>query len=172
METRLYYLLGGDGRPYGPAGAETVRQWLHAGRVNGQSQANLVGTPDWQPLARFTEFADVIAPPSLPAPPFAFVTAPPRRTHPLATAGFICGLLSLTCCACCAGEVLAVLAVVLSTVALVETGRYPERYEGRGLAIAGIVLGGLGLVLGLIGIGAGIAGSLAEGDGVRSFHWP
>jgi hypothetical protein len=40
------------------------------------------------------------------------------------------------------------------------------------LAIAGIVLGGMGLVLGLIGIGAGIAGSLAEGDGVRSFHWP
>ena len=170
MEASRYYLIGSDGRPYGPAGAETVRQWLREGRVTGLSPANVVGTPDWRPLREFAEFAEVVPPPAMPAPPPALSVAAARRTHPLATAGFICGLLSVSCCACCAGELLAIVAVILSTVALLEISRQPERFEGRGLAIAGIVLGALGLVLGLIGTGAGIAASLADAGRPHRFR--
>jgi len=172
MESRLYYLLGGDGRPYGPARAETVRQWLCEGRISGASPANVVGTPDWHPLSRFPDFAEVLPPPALPTVPATFVPAIARRSHPLAVAGFICGLVSLSCCACCGGEVLAILALVLSTVGLVEINRQPDRYDGRGLAIAGLVLGGLGLALGLLGAGAGLATSLANGGQSFQFHWP
>jgi hypothetical protein len=173
MDNPRYYLIGSDGRPYGPASADSIRQWLREGRVTGQSPVNVVGTLDWRPLREFAEFAGVTPPPALPAALPAQSTvliAVPRRTHPLAMGGFLCGLLSLTCCACCAGELLAIVGVILSTVALVEIGRQPDRYEGRGLAIAGVVLGALGLVLGLVGAGAGIAASLADGGRPHRFH--
>jgi hypothetical protein len=162
-EPRLYYLLGGDGRPYGPARPETVRQWLRDGRLTAQSQINVVGTPDWEPLVNLPEFAADLAPAPPPVAPPTPVYAAPRHTHPLAVAGFICGLISLTCCACCGGQVFAFTGLVLSILGLVETSRHPDRYEGRALAIAGIVLSGLGMVLGWVGMGAGFAASLADG---------
>lgn len=172
METPSYYVLGADGRPYGPASGETVREWLAAGRVHAQTAVNRVGTLDWLPLGQFAEFAGAPAAPPLPVPPRPAPAWVPRRTHPLAVAGFICGLLSVTCCACCGGELLAITALVLSIIGLVEINRQPERYEGHGLAVAGLVLGGLGVVLGLVGLGANIAASFMNGSNPRSFHWP
>lgn len=165
MEERLYYLLGGDGRPYGPARQEVVRQWLRDGRLTPHSQINVVGQPDWQPLANLPEFgADLPPPPAPGVPPGSPVyVVVPRRTHPLAIAGFICGLLSLTCCACCCGQFLGLGGLGMSVAGLVLINRQPERYEGGALAIAGIVLSGVGLVLGWFGTGASVAASLAEG---------
>ena len=173
VETPQYYLIGGDGRPYGPARDETIRQWLREGRITGLTPANLVGTTDWRPLRDFPEFAGAVpptAPPTQPTQPPTGVTMAPRRTHSLAAGGFVCGLLSVSCCACCASEPLALVGVILSLVALLEITRQPERFEGRGLAIAGIVLSTLGFLLGLIGTGAGIAASLADASRPHRFH--
>ena len=166
MEPR-YYLLGNDGRPYGPAETSAVRAWIREGRLNQQSLANLAGSPNWQPLGSFAEFAPDFAPPPLQATRMASPPVQLRHTHPLAVTGFVFGLLSLTCCFCCFGEVLSVVAIALSGVAFVEIGREPDRYDGRVLAILGMVLGGLGLVLGLVGTLAGFAGSLVERHNFR-----
>ncbi len=66
----------------------------------------------------------------------------------VAIASLVCGILSLLCCplACCGSccgspnVLLALAAIVLGIVTLVKT------FEGRGMAIAGIICGGIALV--------------------------
>ncbi len=66
----------------------------------------------------------------------------------VAIAALVCGILSLLCCplaccgSCCGGfnVLLALAAIVLGIVTLVKT------FEGRGMAIAGIICGGIALV--------------------------
>jgi len=36
-----YFMQGGDGKEYGPVGAEQLRQWVAEGRANGQTQVRL-----------------------------------------------------------------------------------------------------------------------------------
>lgn len=57
-------------------------------------------------------------------------------------ASMVCGILSIICC-CLAiyGIILAIAAIVLGIVTLCF------KYDGKGMAIAGIILGGLGLIL-------------------------
>jgi len=63
--------------------------------------------------------------------------APDAPGNPLATAGFICGLLGLI--PFWVGFALCILAITLSAVGLAKAGTLAGR--GRGLAIAGLVLG-------------------------------
>ena len=66
----------------------------------------------------------------------------------VAIASLVCGILSLLCCplawcgSCCGGlnVLLAIAAVVLGIIALVKA------FEGKGMAIAGLVCGGIALV--------------------------
>jgi hypothetical protein len=67
------------------------------------------------------------------------------KTNSFATAGFIFGILSLPCCCC--GFPFNVLGLVFSLVGLSQINRHPELYEGRALAIAGLILSGASLVL-------------------------
>ncbi len=68
-------------------------------------------------------------------------------------ASLVCGILSLTCCcASILGGILAVAAVALGIIAL------RNKYDGKGMAIAGIITGGIGFMIAgisLILIGAG-----------------
>ena len=67
----------------------------------------------------------------------------------VAIASLVCGILSLLCCpiaccgSCCGGLniLLAIAAIVLGIIALVKA------FEGKGMAIAGLVCGGIALVL-------------------------
>lgn len=63
----------------------------------------------------------------------------------VAIASLICGIVSLLCC-CCGGFnfLVAIAAVVLGIVALVK------KFSGKGMAIAGIVCGGIAVLLTLI----------------------
>lgn len=66
----------------------------------------------------------------------------------VAIASLVCGILSLLCCplaccgSCCGGfnVLLAIAAIVLGIIALVKA------FEGKGMAIAGLVCGGIALV--------------------------
>lgn len=76
-------------------------------------------------------------------------------------ASMVCGILSLTCC--CAsifGLILAVAAVVLGIIAL------RNKYDGKGMAIAGIITGGIGFLISgimLLFVGAsGLMGIIEE----------
>jgi len=61
-------------------------------------------------------------------------------------ASFIVGLVSLFF----AGIILGICAIILSAFALNKIERYPDKFRGRGFAIAGLFLGSVGIVGALI----------------------
>lgn len=71
----------------------------------------------------------------------------------LSIASMICGIVAIVCC--CLGWfslIVAIAAVVLGIISIVKDA------EGKGMAIAGIITGGIGLILALIMVIAGAAG--------------
>lgn len=141
-----YRIVGDDGKQYGPVTGEQVRQWIAQGRAESRTPVFVEGAKDWTFVGLLPEFADCF--PTTPAPP---TIAPPvhaRRTSGFATAGMVCGILSWTSfCCCCTGVPFSLLALVFSLMGLSQINRHPELYEGRGQAIAGLVLAILYLAL-------------------------
>jgi len=62
----IYRVIGADGRQYGPATAEQIREWIAAGRANHQTLAQAEGASEWKPLGTFAEFAQPPLGPALP----------------------------------------------------------------------------------------------------------
>lgn len=83
----------------------------------------------------------------------------PRTTSGLAVASLVLGILWL-------GGLGAVLALVFGFVALSQIKSQPERYQGRGMAIAGVVLGALGIIVPIIAVVA----LVLVGDGLDERH--
>lgn len=59
----MFYIIGGDGKEYGPATTEQVRSWLSAGRANLDTKAKALGSDEWRRLGDYAEFAGPVAPP-------------------------------------------------------------------------------------------------------------
>ena len=72
-----YFIIGGDGKEYGPVTEADVQQWLAEARLNAQTSARRDSDTAWQPLGTFPEFAA------------AFNVPPP--IEPAAAAGFSSG---------------------------------------------------------------------------------
>ena len=77
-------------------------------------------------------------------PPAIAMPSHPPKTNSFATAGLVCGILAWICCC---GFPFNLLGLVFSLVALSQINRHPGLYEGRGLAIAGLVLSIASLLL-------------------------
>ena len=131
-----YKMIGADGRPYGPASAEQLRQWIAEGRANAQTQTLAEGAAEWKPLGALPEFGGHFAP---RVPPTIAAHGRVRHTSGFATMGMIFGVVSLFFC-CCYGFPLNILGIIFSCVGLGQINRYPETYEGHGLAIAGLAM--------------------------------
>ena len=142
-----YTVIGNDGRTYGPASAEQVRQWIAQDRVESRTPVFTEGAADWTFLGLLPEFANDFpgAPrPIAPLKPGAML-AP--RTNSFAVAGLVCGILSwMSCFCCCCCVPFNLLGLVFSIIALVQIGGDPHRQAGRGLAIAGLVLSATSLL--------------------------
>jgi hypothetical protein len=144
----MYKIIGADGREYGPVAAGQLRQWLAEGRANAQTLALAPGAQEWKPLGALPEFAGQVAPPGPPViGPLPGISMPgqPRKTNAFAVGGLIFGILSLMCCCGCPFNILG---LVFSFVGLLQINRHPEFYEGRGAAIAGLILSGASLLFG------------------------
>lgn len=151
-----YKIIGADGRQYGPITAEQIRQWIAEGRIESRTPVFTDGAKDWTFVGLLPEFAALFptgAPPTIAPPSRA------RKTSGFATAGMVCGILSLICC-CCYGFPCNILGVVFSAAALVQTSRHPEVYDGRGMAVAGLALSLASLVI----YGLLLAFALATGN--------
>ncbi|HXG82400.1 MAG TPA: DUF4190 domain-containing protein [Pyrinomonadaceae bacterium] len=61
----------------------------------------------------------------------------------LAVVSLVCGILSLTCC----GPFTGIAALITGFMAKNNVDANPQQYDGRGLAIAGMIMGGISLVL-------------------------
>jgi len=144
----MYKILGSDGREYGPATAGQLGQWIAEGRANAQTRALAPGASEWKPLGALPEFAGYFAPPVPPLigplKPGPTTAGQLPRTNTFATVGLIFGILSLTCCCPCPFNIFG---LVFSLIGLSQINRHPELYEGRGLAIAGLILSAASLVL-------------------------
>lgn len=65
----MFIIIGGDGKEYGPATSEQVRNWLKAGRANLETRAKVLGSDEWRRLGDYAEFAPPNdSPPVLDAP--------------------------------------------------------------------------------------------------------
>jgi hypothetical protein len=139
----MYRIIGADGRQYGPVSAEQLQQWIAEGRANAQTQTFAEGAAGWKPLGAWPEFTARFAPQTPPtiSPP---LPGPGRKTNSNAMAGLIFGILAFFCCC---KFLFGPLGIIFSLVGLSEINRHPELYEGRGLAIAGLVLSILSLLL-------------------------
>ena len=85
-----YIIIGGDGNEYGPVSTEEVREWVQAGRANGDTRIKPVDAEDWGRLRDFSEFEPNVSPSStLPLPPVeGAAQSPPQLPggQPLLTA--------------------------------------------------------------------------------------
>ena len=155
----MYKIIGADGRTYGPATVEQLRQWIAGGRANAQTQTLADGAAGWKALGALPEFAGHFAPlipPAIrPLKPGTSTTGQLPKTNSFATAGLISGVLSLTCLCCCGGFPFNILGLVFSIIALAQISERPGLYTGRGLAIAGLILSAIGLLFLMFAIASG-----------------
>ena len=142
----MYKIIGADGRVYGPVADGQIRLWIAEGRANAQTLTLAPGAADWKPIGVLPEFAGQFGPLRPPAiGPVPGMPAQPRKTNSFAMAGLIFGILSWMCCCGCPFNILG---LVFSLVGLLQINRHPELYDGRGPAIAGLVLSAASLMLG------------------------
>lgn len=145
----IYKIIGSNGQQYGPVTGDQIRQWIAEGRVESRTPVYVEGASDWNFVGLLPEFAGCFSsnatPPAI-APPTRVAFGPGRMatTNSYAQAGFVFGVLSLVCCCC--GFPFAILGLVCSVIGLSQINANPQLYEGRGLAIAGVVLSGLSLL--------------------------
>ena len=157
----MYKIIGADGREYGPVTADQLRNWIAEGRATAQTRAQAEGSAQWKPLTEYLEFAAVLARnlPSQPAPGPIYINPTPR-TNSMAAAALVMGILSMTCglcCCCCYGLPFNVLGVIFALVALSQINNEPQFQQGRGLAIAGLVLCLLSFVMAAVSMVLGLA---------------
>lgn len=144
----MYKLIGADGKEYGPVSAAGLQEWIAQGRANGQTKVLPEGATEWRPLSQLPEFAAALARAATPVAAPVPISAPaPPRTNPLALTGLILGALSLTCGLCCYGLPFNLAGIICSGLALAQIKRDASAQQGRGLALAGLVLSLLSILL-------------------------
>ena len=136
----MNYHIGRDGRQLGSFSLEQVMDGLANGTLLRTDLAWSEGMADWQPLdSVLAQTGSMPAPPALPvrgpvlAPP-SFEGSP--RTEWLATLSLVLGMLSFAL-----WLLTAIPAIVCGHLALGRIKRSDGTLSGRGLAIAGLVLG-------------------------------
>jgi hypothetical protein len=151
----MYIVRDATGAIYGPAAIGTLRQWIGEGRITAQMEVAAQGTQTFQPAGQMPELltafnpvgglaAGTIAPTQFqspanqaygyPNPQSGYYNYP--KSSGMAVAAMICGIAGFVTC----GTV-AIVGIILGHIARGQIRREPERYEGDGMALAGLVLG-------------------------------
>ena len=150
----MYRIIGADGKEYGPVSLEQLKDWVAAGRVNGQTQVKPEGSADWKRASELPEMAGFLPPPPAPAGARAGapsvitpVPAQARKTNPLAITSFVLGLVSLVLCLL---ALTGIPAVIFGHIARRQMRRSPVPQGGAGLAMTGLILGYLSLAFTLV----------------------
>jgi len=79
----VYFLIGADGREYGPFGMDQIRQWLAEGRANAYSRVRRDGETIWQALKAVPELAPLTERRPAPETPAA-PSSPPATLDAIA----------------------------------------------------------------------------------------
>lgn len=70
----MFHIIGVDGRQYGPASADQIRNWIAEQRANSNTPARRADETEWKTLGTLPEFATIFNP-----PPSFSTTQPPIR---------------------------------------------------------------------------------------------
>jgi hypothetical protein len=141
----MYKVIGTDGKEYGPVSAEQIRLWISENRVERQTPVFADGAKDWNFLGLLPEFAAYFSGSTPVTPPVIMAPGQPHKTNSFATAGLVCGILSLMCCC---GFPFNLFGIVFSLIGLSQINANPQQQEGRGIAIAGLILSAASFFLG------------------------
>ncbi len=136
----------------GPFTEAEIRAQLTSGAISLQDYVWWEGQVTWLPLGQ-TALAGGATPPVPPpptpgAPVIHSVTTTTESTSPLAIWSLVCGCLTLLC-----GLFAAIPAIILGHLALGDIKKHPAR-PGRGLALAGLVIGYIMTVLSIAALAA------------------
>lgn len=146
----------------GPLDENAIRAAIGEGRVNQQTLVWREGMASWLPLSGVPELssmAPVYGPPGTPV--YYGPTSGPMigRTSGLAIASMVCGISGILLAFCIFG-IAGIPAVICGHMALHAIEKSPYPLAGRGMAIAGLVMGYL-QILGIVGlVAAGIIGNI------------
>jgi len=148
----MYKIIGVDGKEYGPASMDQLRDWVAQGRINAQTRIIPAEGGDWKSAAEIPELAPLLKPTGAPQaaqgpPPILTPPKLPQRDNGLAILSFVLGLCSFVVCL---GLVTGIPAILCGHIARSRARRQPNRYAGSGLAMAGLVLGYLSIVVTLV----------------------
>jgi hypothetical protein len=128
--TNMQIYVHCNNQQLGPFTEDEVKAKLAAGAISLQDHVWWQGHADWMPLGQ-SPLAANLSP--------AGSDSSGQRTSGLAIASLICG------CFLCCGFFAALPAIVLGHISLSEIKRNPL-VKGRGLALAGLILGYIGLI--------------------------
>ncbi len=145
----MYKIIGGDGKEYGPVTIEALTDWAKQGRLNPQTRVQAEGSPDWKAAAEYPELQGIFSGLSSAAPGPISAGVPvggAQQQSGLSITSLVLGILGLVCL----GPLTGIPAIICGHIALNRTRREPQQYGGRGMAIAGLVLGYVSLVFILI----------------------
>ena len=133
----MYFIIGGDGKEYGPISEADLRQWVAGGRLNHKSQAKAESDAEFRPLANFPEFADLFG-----AAPTQASAPPPIKTSGMAITSLVLGILGFLTCG-----LTSLFGLIFGIIALVKINNNKGTLKGFGLALTGTILSGVFLLL-------------------------
>jgi hypothetical protein len=116
--------------------------WQQQQQQQQQSKPNDWGSPGgYQPISPPMGGTGFQPPPPPPFPGAA------NKQQGLSIASMVCGILSIVCCL---GVFTGVPAIVLGIMGMNKEKADPAHYGGRGMALAGVITGGIGSLFGAI----------------------
>lgn len=144
--SQWYY--GSGGGQHGPVAEVELRALLASGAVGPQTLVWREGMSGWLPMQSVPEFGSGVVMPSY-LPPSAgspgHYPGLPMTTSGLAIASMVCGIAGYLTCYFVA--ILGIPAVICGHMALSRINSSPIPVAGRGMAIAGLILGYLGILI-------------------------
>lgn len=140
-----YY--GSQAGQTGPVEDHEIRALIAAGNIVPETLVWRDGMKDWMPMRSVPELSGhAVVPygPQYPAQPVYYMP-PVAPNNGLAIASMVCGIVSF--CLCYFVVILSIPAVICGHLALSQIRSSPLPMAGKGMAIAGLVLGYIGITI-------------------------
>ena len=139
-------------KQHGPVSEFELRQFIAQGVVSSQSLVWREGMVEWRPLAEVPELCSL---PIYGATGGAYPAMMPGYTPTcgLSIASLVCGICSVFSLLCFIGAFASIPAVICGHLALKKIRESEFPMAGRGMAIAGLIMGYLGILF-LLGFAA------------------
>jgi len=149
-----FYVSGGE--QVGPVSFAVVRDLVRTGHLQASSMVWREGMDRWIQLGATPEYcampaAPMAQPPAVqqwPAQHQGYLMARERKRSGLAVASLVCSLVGVLLF----GVVLGLLGIIFGGVAISKVKQNPQAYAGKGMAVAGLIIGIVDMVLGVFWI--------------------